>query len=406
MTARSHAILSRAAAIRAAVTQIRFPVTENRGDHRAENAGACVGHSGIGTHTAVGRWQSSRAAVVFPRNSIALFRRPSVDSTTLLTGDPIVRPTRPCRKLRCEWILIMNLKLTRPFRGHSFLMICWALCSLFAVGIVMIGCHSVPISERRQLLLITEDEEQKMGLTAYSEVLSKEPVTSNETAAELVRRVGNRIAAVANRPDFDWEFNVIEAETQNAFCLPGGKVAVYTGILPVCETEAGLAVVMSHEIAHALARHGGERMSHQMVQNKAKDTLGYLMRDSKDTTQKIVMTAYGAGAQYGVIMPYSRKHELEADKIGILLMAGAGYDPVEAPRFWERFAGLKDSKGPLELLSTHPSDARRSEALRGMLPEALELYRAAPEKIGNGSQLADVLHPGSPSHAASDQNAL
>ena len=230
-----------------------------------------------------------------------------------------------------------------------------------------------------------------MGLTAYQEVLKKEPVTKNETAADIVRRVGKRIAAVANRPDFDWEFNVIEAETQNAFCLPGGKVAVYTGILPICQNEAGLAVVMSHEIGHAIARHGGERMTHQMVQNKVKDGVAFLMRDRKETTQKIVLTAYGAGAQYGAILPYSRKHELEADHIGIMMMARAGYDPSEAPEFWERFAGQKDGAAPMEFLSTHPSDAHRSAALREVLTEAMRIYESAAEKIGTGQSLEDVI---------------
>ena len=226
---------------------------------------------------------------------------------------------------------------------------------------------------------------------AYQQVLEEEPLTKNESAAEMVKRVGRRIAAVAERPDFQWDFNLIEAQTQNAFCLPGGKVAVYTGILPVCQSEAGLAVVMSHEIGHAIARHGGERMSHQTAQNVAKDALKYVMKDTGDATQNIVLTAYGAGAQYGAILPYSRKHELEADHIGIMLMAKAGYDPSEAPKFWERFAGSKEGAAPMEFLSTHPSDARRSAALRDVLPEAIELYQAAPEKIGMGQMIEEVM---------------
>ena len=284
----------------------------------------------------------------------------------------------------------MDAKMTQRSFGHRCLLICTGLLGLVAAALVTMGCQSVPVSERRQLLLVSEVEENKMGLTAYEEVLKNEPVTKNETAADIVRRVGRRIAAVADRPDFDWEFNVIEAETQNAFCLPGGKVAVYTGILPVCQNEAGLAVVMSHEIGHAIARHGGERMTHQMVQNKVKDGVAFLMRDRKETTQKIVLTAYGAGAQYGAILPYSRKHELEADHIGIMLMAKAGYDPSEAPVFWERFAEHKDGVAPMEFLSTHPSDVHRSAALRDVLPEAIGIYEAAAEKIGTGQLLDDL----------------
>ncbi|MEO2019885.1 MAG: M48 family metallopeptidase [Fuerstiella sp.] len=286
------------------------------------------------------------------------------------------------------------MKISRQSFRHQHLLVCAGFFGLVTAAMVSIGCQSVPVSERRQLLLVSEAEENRMGLTAYQEILKKEPVTSNETAADIVRRVGQRIAAVADRPDFTWEFNVIEAETQNAFCLPGGKVAVYTGILPICQNEAGLAVVMSHEIAHALARHGGERMTHQMVQNKVKDGVAFLMRDSKDTTQKIVLTAYGAGAQYGAILPYSRKHELEADHIGIMMMARAGYDPSEAPLFWERFAGQKDGAAPMEFLSTHPSDARRSSALREVLPEAMKLYEAAAKQIGTGQSLDDVIKSG------------
>jgi len=265
----------------------------------------------------------------------------------------------------------------------------------FVTGVVVtIGCTTTPVTQRRQLLVMSEEKENAMGLTAYEEVLKEEPITKNETAAEMVRRVGKRIAAVADRPDFQWDFNLIESKTQNAFCLPGGKVAVYTGILPVCQHEAGLAVVMSHEIAHAIARHGGERMSHQTVQNTAKDALNYVMREKSDTTQQIVMTAYGAGAQYGAILPYSRKHELEADHIGVMLMAKAGYDPSEAPKFWERFASSKEGASPMEFLSTHPSDARRSAALRDLLPEAIKLYQSAPDKVGLGQPVEEVMRLG------------
>lgn len=270
-------------------------------------------------------------------------------------------------------------------------------CLLLLTGAVLfiVGCTTAPVTQRRQLLVMSEEKENAMGLTAYQEVLKEETLTKNEAAAAMVRRVGERIAAVANRPDFEWEFNLIDSPTQNAFCLPGGKVAVYTGILPVCQNEAGLAVVMSHEVAHAIARHGGERMSHQAVEIKAKEALQYVMREKSDETQKIVLAAYGAGAQYGAILPYSRKHELEADHIGVMLMAKAGYDPSEAPEFWERFAGEKqEGATPMEFLSTHPSDARRSAALRELLPEAMGLYNNASEKIGSGQPIEEVIKLG------------
>lgn len=263
-------------------------------------------------------------------------------------------------------------------------------------GLMLVsGCTSVPGTGRRQLLVMSQAEENKLGLTAYQQVLQEEPITKQLKVADLVRQVGNRIAAVADRPDFEWDFNVIESPTQNAFCLPGGKVAVYTGILPVCQTEAGLAVVMSHEIGHAIARHGGERMSHQTVQNTVKKGVEFLVKDRQDTTKNIVLTAYGAGAQYGAILPYSRKHELEADEIGVMLMAKAGYDPSEAPEFWERFSSAKEgSATPMEFLSTHPSDARRSAALREKLPEAMQLYQQATVKYGQGVAIDTVMQPG------------
>lgn len=288
----------------------------------------------------------------------------------------------------------MDVERSTPTPMYSRFGVLVCLFCIVGSALIVVGCTSAPVTNRKQLLVMSEEKENAMGLTAYQEVLKEEPVTKNQAAADMVRRVGERIAAVANRPDFQWEFNLIESPTQNAFCLPGGKVAVYTGILPVCQNEAGLAVVMSHEIAHAIARHGGERMSHQTVQNTAKDALKYVMRDKSDSSQEIVLAAYGAGAQYGAILPYSRKHELEADHIGVMLMSKAGYDPSEAPSFWERFAGQKEGATPMEFLSTHPSDARRSAALRDLLPEAMELYQAAPEKIGMGEPIENVMQLG------------
>lgn len=273
---------------------------------------------------------------------------------------------------------------------QRWLAACGFLAGLLLLIIIpIVGCQHVPVTERRQLVLTSQESENSMGLTAYQEILKKEPAAKNEKAIELVRRVGQRIASVSNRPDFQWEFNVIESETQNAFCLPGGKVAVYTGILPVCESEAGLAVVMSHEVAHAIARHGGERMTQQMATNGVKTAGTYLMGQAKveDQKQKMILTAYGAAAEYGVILPYSRKHELEADHIGVLLMAKAGYDPSEAPQFWERFSSAKQGGAPMEFMSTHPSDATRASALRALLPEAMKAYDAAETKYGVGESL-------------------
>jgi metalloendopeptidase OMA1, mitochondrial len=266
--------------------------------------------------------------------------------------------------------------------------------SLLCACLIAWGCQTTPISGRRKLLLVPETQELTLGEDAYQDILSKEPKSKNEQYVEIVNRVGKRIAAVSGRDDFKWEFNVIASDQQNAFCLPGGKVAVHEGIIPVCQSEAGLAVVMSHEIAHALARHGGERMSHQKVKNvggQVVDAAGrWFMKEGYDDKQEIVLTAYGVVSEYGAILPYSRKHETEADLIGIKLMAEAGYDPSEAPRFWERFSAAKSGDTPMEFLSTHPSDARRAGELRASLPEALKVYNKAENQFGLGDRLVTV----------------
>lgn len=291
-------------------------------------------------------------------------------------------------RLTWMWNTLMTMRNKRSASQKSVIAICLFTLSVGVPTLLLsIGCQQVPVTNRSQLLVTSMEKENEMGLSAYQEVLKTEPLTKNERAVEMVRRVGQRIADVANRPDFEWEFNVIESETQNAFCLPGGKVAVYTGILSACENEAGLAVVMSHEVAHAIARHGGERMTYQTAQNMGKTLGGYLMRNQEEQKQKIVLTAYGAASEYGVILPYSRKHELEADHIGILLMAKAGYDPSEAPIFWERFSASKQGAAPMEFMSTHPSDSTRAATLRELLPQALENYSNATTKYGLGEAI-------------------
>lgn len=237
---------------------------------------------------------------------------------------------------------------------------------------------------RRQLMLIPEQNEITMGAQAFSDV-SKEPSgPTNPRYEELVRRVGMRIAAVSDRTDYQWETRVIASPEQNAYCLPGGKIVVYDGILPVCNNEAGLAVVMSHEVAHVLARHGGERMSQQSAINGLQTAVGYAMRNKEQVSRDIFMKAYGMATTYGVILPYSRKHESEADHIGLMLMARAGYDPAEAPRFWTRFSSANSGEKPAEFLSTHPADSRRASDLEKLLPEALDIYRTASAPIGTG----------------------
>jgi metalloendopeptidase OMA1, mitochondrial len=248
------------------------------------------------------------------------------------------------------------------------------------------GCRTAPITQRTQLLLIPETQEVAMGRDAFYQILEEEPLSTNARYQAVVQRIGNRIAAAANRPDYGWEFRVFASPEPNAFCLPGGKVGVYEGMIELCNNEAELAVVVSHEVAHALQRHGGERMSQGYLVNGVENTMRYLTQDRDAVTRDRIMSAYGIASEFGVMLPYSRKHELEADQVGLMLMSQAGYDPTVAPGFWERFAQTSGPKPP-EFFSTHPADMRRAQELRAKLYEAQDLYHQAPEKFGVGEVL-------------------
>ncbi|RLS54135.1 MAG: hypothetical protein DWH91_12695 [Planctomycetota bacterium] len=248
------------------------------------------------------------------------------------------------------------------------------------------GCRSVFSSDHQPLTLYSEQTEIELGAKAYAEVLQTEPKSQNAHLAEMVKRVGRRISAVSERDYFQWEFTLLAAPTQNAFCLPGGKVAIYEGILPICENEAGLAVVMSHEIAHAIQRHGGERMSSETVVEGGGWILDRFFQNRESERVALIKTAYGLGSKYGVMLPFSRSQESEADSIGLNLMARAGYDPSEAPRFWSRFGQNSGSKLP-ELLSTHPSDQHRSAELANLVPRAMAVYQGVPQRHGLGEQI-------------------
>jgi predicted Zn-dependent protease len=238
------------------------------------------------------------------------------------------------------------------------------------------GCETVPYTGRSQLQLVSPDEEAKMGVQSYQEIVSKATVSTDQPATAMVQRVGSRIAAVTDLK-YQWEFKLIADDKQaNAFALPGGKVAVYTGILPITRDEAGLAAVLGHEIGHVVARHGGERLSQQMgVQTVTQLAAG--MASSDPATVQLVATALGAGAQYGVLLPWSRQQESEADHIGIILMAKAGYDPHASVELWKRMQAAATGQRPSEWLSTHPSEATRIQQLEGWMPEAMKYYQPA-----------------------------
>jgi predicted Zn-dependent protease len=242
--------------------------------------------------------------------------------------------------------------------------------------LLIVACTQVPFTNRSQLILISAEEETKLGSQAYREVLSKSPTTNADRYVEPVRRIGERLARAAERPDYQWQFAVIDDPKQvNAFALPGGKVAVYTGILPVAADSDGLAVVMGHEIAHVIARHGAERMSQGLAAELGAGVLGAAAGGGP--SGNLLLAAYGLGTQLGVLLPYSRTQESEADHIGLILMAKAGYDPRAAEGFWQRMARASSGGGPPEFLSTHPSHDTREQQIRAWLPEALGHLDAA-----------------------------
>jgi predicted Zn-dependent protease len=254
--------------------------------------------------------------------------------------------------------------------------------------LALIACASAPYTRRSQLVLVSQEEEVKLGAQAFREVLSKSRVDPRPAVNQPVQEVGRRIAQAAKRPDFKWEFKVIDDPKQvNAFALPGGKVAVYTGLFPVAQDTGGLAVVMGHEIAHVLARHGAERMSQGVLAQMGGSVLSALLGGGPSAN--LVLAAYGVGTQVGVLLPYSRTQESEADHIGLILMAQAGYDPRTAAAFWQRMERTAGGGRTPEFLSTHPSHGTREEQIQAWLPEALPYYeasaRAASEPLPTGA---------------------
>ena len=252
--------------------------------------------------------------------------------------------------------------------------------------LILSACATAPYTQRSQLILISASEENRLGVQAFQQVLAKEKVTRDPVLQGVVDRIGWRVATAANRPDFQWQFVVIDNEkTANAFALPGGKVAVYTGIFPVAKTEGGLAAVMAHEVAHVLARHGGERLSQGLLAQMGAVAVQVGMAGSDPGVVQGVMAAYGLGANVGVLLPYSRLQESEADRIGLIVMAQAGYDPREAVHLWERMA-QQDRNRPPEFFSTHPSAGSRIQDLQRSMPNALTYYRPGSEQVADSTR--------------------
>lgn len=263
------------------------------------------------------------------------------------------------------------------------------LIALLVCGLVY-ACATTPVSEKQALILVPFAQEVSLGEQAFEEILQKEALSTNRKLSAMVEKVGRRIARETSMADLDWEFKLFESQQMNAFALPGGKVGVYTGILQVCANEAGLAAVLGHEIAHAVARHGAQRMSQQILVTGALAATSVSLANNKD--RRLILGALGVGTLYGVSLPFSRSNESEADEIGVVYMARAGYDPQEAMRFWQRFSNMKQGAQTPEFLSTHPADERRIHDIEKLLPNAMKVYRTHPNPHGLGESFLYALN--------------
>lgn len=260
--------------------------------------------------------------------------------------------------------------------------------SLFVVVSFVVACTTNPLTKKSQLTLLPESELQAMGTQQYQQFLSTNRVvsSSNNRDAAMVKRVGQRVASAVEEyyrqngisdklRGFRWEYNLVDDKAVNAWCMPGGKIVVYTGLLPVTQNEAALAVVIGHEVSHALLQHGNQRMSQGLLQQLGGVALSVAVANKPVETQNLFMTAYGAGTTVGLLLPFSRNQELEADRFGLIWTAMAGYNPQEAIPLWERMERASRGQSPPEFLSTHPSEGRRINQLQKFMPEAMKYYR-------------------------------
>jgi predicted Zn-dependent protease len=257
---------------------------------------------------------------------------------------------------------------------------------LIALLFVIEACSTVPISGRSQLNLIPAESMLSMSYQQYDQFLKENKLSTNAAETERVKRVGKNIEKAVTQyfaqrgqsqqlKDYKWEYNLVDSKEINAWCMPGGKVVVYSGILPVTQDDTGLAVVMGHEIAHAIAQHGNERMSQQLVAQMGGLALATALATKPAQTQQLWMAVFGAWATVGVLLPYSRLQENEADELGLTFMAMAGYDPRKAVDFWERMSKSKSSQAPPEFLSTHPSDQTRINKIKSIIPKVMPYYK-------------------------------
>lgn len=258
--------------------------------------------------------------------------------------------------------------------------------TLLSLFLFSLSCSNVPLTGRKQFTAIPTSQMLTLSTDSYQQVLSEIQISANNEYTESVKRVGQKLKiavekylslnGLASRIEgFDWQFNVLISEELNAWCMPGGQIAFYEGIMPVCGDDNGVAIVMGHEIAHAVAKHGNERMSQQLLINMGGMALSEALKTKKEETQQLALLAFGVGTSVGVALPYSRTHETEADELGLYFMAMAGYDPQTAPAFWERMEAAGGSRPP-EFLSTHPDPSNRIAHLKEIMPKALEYYNS------------------------------
>ena len=255
-----------------------------------------------------------------------------------------------------------------------------------SLSLVSLSCSTVPITGRSQLNLISDSEMLTMSFQQYDVFLKESELSTNKSEVNLVKRVGRNIQHAVEKfmrennlldrlEGYKWEFNLVANDQVNAWAMPGGKVVVYTGILAITQNDTGLAVVLGHEIAHAIAEHGNERMSQGLLRQAGAISLMAAMNKEPSQTQALWLGIYGVGTQVAIMLPYSRTHESEADRLGLTFMAMAGYDPHSAPEFWERMSATKGGGAPPEFLSTHPSDETRINNLNSWIPEAMQYYK-------------------------------
>ncbi len=263
------------------------------------------------------------------------------------------------------------------------------ICALAALAVLvfsLFSCQTViePFTGRKQYLMTSLQEEATLGLQAWNDMLKTEKTSSDMGKKAAVERVGRNISQVAEKPDFQWEFKVFENDVANAFCLPGGKVGVNSGLFKFTANDAELAVVVGHEVGHAIARHGGERMTQGMMQNLVGLGLTVALGSRAEEEKVRWLAAYTGITTVGVLLPFSREHEYAADQIGMMLMAKAGYDPAAAVTFWTKFGADDKTPGIMQYLSTHPLSSKRIEKMRALLPKAQAEYAKAPKKLGLG----------------------